>query len=76
MMAMEGEPRDFEFERSLPAQIEATRRLGGTGRLAMVRDLNSAVRKLMAAKVVEEHPGWTPDEVGREVVRRVLRGHH
>jgi hypothetical protein len=72
---MDRQARDFEFERSLPAQIEATRRLGGTGRLAMVRDLNNSVRNLMAAKVSEEHPGWTAEEVRREVVRRVLRGH-
>ncbi|MEX2218150.1 MAG: hypothetical protein WD749_05265 [Phycisphaerales bacterium] len=64
-------PRDFRFAPQSEQEIAALRRLGGTGRLAMVGALCTSGRRLMAARVLSQHPDWTPELVDREVTRRI-----
>jgi len=66
--------RDFDIRRIEvmdEASVEAMKRLGGTGRLRMLNELTRAGRLLMELRVKELHPDWTPDQVAREVSRRL-----
>jgi hypothetical protein len=43
-------------------------------RIAIACDANKTARALLAAQVRRLHPGWTDEEVQREVARRMCRG--
>ncbi|HMN41418.1 MAG TPA: hypothetical protein PKE29_11280 [Phycisphaerales bacterium] len=50
---------------------EMLRRLGGEGRLRLMDELTEAGRELMAARVREQHPDWTAEQVAKEVSTRI-----
>jgi hypothetical protein len=64
-------PRDFVFAPQSEQEISALKRLGGTGRLAMVDSMCRAGRQLMEARARSQHPDWTAEQVASEVSRRI-----
>ncbi|MBX3375825.1 MAG: hypothetical protein KF678_02330 [Phycisphaeraceae bacterium] len=65
---------DFDIQRIElmdDASVEAMKRLGGPGRLQMLNDLTMAGRLLMAARVKEQNPTWSSEQVAAEVARRL-----
>jgi hypothetical protein len=51
------------------AQIEVLRRLSGEQRMLMALDMSLFTRELAAARIRQEHPGWTEKQVARELLR-------
>jgi len=70
---METPRRTVRFEPYDERAVEANRRMGGPARIAMVDDLYTAAREMMAARVKQQHPGWARHEIDREVTRRLSR---
>lgn len=54
--------------------VEVVRRMSGAQRLQAANAMFNAARKMIAARVGEQHPEWTEDQVRAEVARRMLRG--
>lgn len=54
--------------------VEVVRRMSGAQRLQAANAMFNAARKMIAARVREQHPEWTEDQVRAEVARRMLRG--
>jgi hypothetical protein len=74
-------PADPGFTTRIPAdtdpeahalQIEAYRRLGGSGRMAAAFRLSAAVRRTSMAGIKMRHPEYTPDQVKQALARLVL----
>jgi len=65
-------PRDTSLE-AHAAQIEAYRRMGGTGRVAVTFRLNQLAREMAAAGIRSRHPNYTEEDV-RFALHRLLLG--
>lgn len=67
-------PREVDFTHIKvmnDTEAAALRAMGGTMRLKMVDELCRAGILLMAANVRRQNPDWSPEQVDREVARRV-----
>jgi hypothetical protein len=53
---------------------EIVRRMTPAQKMAMVDQLVRFGRGLMAAGVRADHPGWSANQIDREVARRLMRG--
>ena len=70
---MNGRLREIVFEPYDAAAVEANRRIGGAARMAMVDVLYRAGREMMAARIKGQHPTWSPEQIEREITRRLSR---
>lgn len=50
-----------------PEYIATLRRMSGAEKLRAAFDLYRTARKVKAARLRQQHPGWTEDEVQRRV---------
>ena len=46
----------------------------GAERLAIAFEMFESARRMLSHHLTTEHPEWTPEEVQREVARRISRG--
>lgn len=61
-------PRDTS-PKAFNAQIERLRQMTGEQRLCIARDLSAMTRRLMQRRLESEHPGWSAEELRREMLR-------
>lgn len=54
------------------AQINVYRRLEGPARLRLAIEMSLMARDLARARLRAQHPGWSADEVNRELLRYSL----
>jgi hypothetical protein len=57
---------------ALAVQFQVLRRIGPTGRLAMMFELSDNLRSLVEAGVRHRHPDWDDRTVEREVIRLMI----
>ncbi|MDD4892157.1 MAG: hypothetical protein PHU85_19715 [Phycisphaerae bacterium] len=58
-----------------PVQMEIIRRMTPAQRIGAAIGLDRAARRMLRAHLIDQHPDWTADQVGREVTRRMTSGH-
>jgi hypothetical protein len=57
-------------EQGLRKQIEVYRRMTGRQRLEIGFELYELAHEMIRCSVRHQHPDWTADQVGQEVLRR------
>ena len=66
------DPRNIELPDD--ATVAMYRNKSGPEKLRILDAMYRSATKLARGGVLAEHPGWTPAQVDREVVRRISRG--
>ncbi len=54
------------------AMVPVLRAMTMAERLAVAFDCNETMRLRLAGHLMTQHPDWTPEQVNREVARRML----
>jgi hypothetical protein len=57
---------------ALAVEVHILRRIGPTGRLAMMFELSDNLRSLVEAGVRHRHPDWDGQRVERDVIRLMI----
>jgi len=60
-------------ERPSPEQIDALRAISGEDRLNLAEQLYWSARRMKAAGLRSQHPGWSEERINAEVTRIFLR---
>lgn len=56
------------------AMADTLRRMTPAERLAIASGMWESVRTMLLTQLAERHPDWSPEQVEREVVRRMSHG--
>lgn len=65
-------PENFEILD--PEMVPVLQAMTGAERLAMANRMARDVRRMLAVYVAAENPGWSAEEVEREVAHRISHG--
>lgn len=69
------QPRDTQ-QADHQRQIEIYRAMTPAQRVAQIFELTEFARSVTRAGIAADHPGWTSEQVQRELVRRILGADH